>query len=102
MLDIKKIRNNTDDVLKALSKKDNDISLNDILNLDSKLKSLTTKLNELQAEQNSKSKEVGQLKSKGESSDNIFKDLKVLSEKAVQQTQSHVECQCRNPQFRII
>ena len=32
MLDIKKIRNNTDDVLKALSKKDNDISLNDILN----------------------------------------------------------------------
>ena len=34
MLDIKKIRNNTDDVLKALSKKDNDISLNDILNLD--------------------------------------------------------------------
>ena len=81
MLDIKKIRNNTDDVLKALSKKDNDISLNDILNLDSKLKSLTTKLNELQAEQNSKSKEVGQLKSKGESSDDIFKDLKVLSEK---------------------
>ncbi len=62
MLDIKKIRNNKDDVLKALSKKDNDISLNDILNLDSKLKSLTTKLNELQAEQNSKSKEVGQLK----------------------------------------
>ena len=81
MLDIKKIRNNTDDVLKALSKKDNDISLNDILNLDSKLKSLTTKLNELQAEQNTKSKEVGQLKSKGESSDDIFKDLKVLSEK---------------------
>jgi len=81
MLDIKKIRNNTDDVLKALSKKDNDISLNNILDIDSKLKSLTTKLNELQAEQNSKSKEVGQLKSKGESSDDIFKDLKVLSEK---------------------
>ena len=35
MLDIKKIRNNTDDVLKALSNKDSDISLNDILNLDS-------------------------------------------------------------------
>ena len=81
MLDIKKIRNNTDDVLKALLKKDNDISLNNILDIDSKLKSLTTKLNELQAEQNSKSKEVGQLKSKGESSDDIFKDLKVLSEK---------------------
>ena len=35
----------------------------------------------LQADQNSKSKEVGILKSKGESADNIFSDLKILSDK---------------------
>ena len=81
MLDIKKIRNNSDEILKSLSEKDKDISLDNILKLDNSLKTLTTKLNELQADQNSKSKEVGILKSKGESADNIFSDLKILSDK---------------------
>ena len=81
MLDIKKIRNNSDEILKSLSKKDKDVSLDNILKLDTSLKTLTTKLNELQADQNSKSKEVGILKSKGESADNIFSDLKILSDK---------------------
>ena len=81
MLDIKKIRNNSDEILKSLSKKDKDFSLDNILKLDNSLKTLTTKLNELQADQNSKSKEVGILKSKGESADNIFSDLKILSDK---------------------
>jgi len=81
MLDIKKIRKNSDGILKSLLKKDKKISLDNILRLDASLKSLTTKLNEFQAEQNSKSKEVGILKSKGESAENIFADLKILSEK---------------------
>ena len=81
MLDIKKIRANPEKVLKDLSKKDKDINLKSILSTDTKLKSLTTKLNDLQAKQNSRSKEIGQLKSKRDSSDDVFKDLKVLSEK---------------------
>jgi len=81
MLDIKKLRNSTDEILNSLQKKDKAISLESILNIDAELKTLTTTLNELQADQNSKSKEVGLLKSKGESAENIFKDLKVLSDK---------------------
>ena len=81
MLDIKKIRKNTDKILRSLAKKDKDISLDNILKLDDRLKTLTTKLNELQADQNSKSKEVGILKSKGESAEDIFADLKTLSDK---------------------
>ena len=81
MLDIKKIRNNSDKILQSLAKKDKNISLENILKLDDSLKTLTTKLNELQADQNSKSKEVGILKSKGESTENIFADLKILSDK---------------------
>ena len=81
MLDIKKIRNNSDEILKSLSKKDKGVSLDNILKLDNSLKTLTTKLNELQADQNIKSKEIGILKSKGESADNIFSDLKILSDK---------------------
>jgi len=72
MLDIKKIRNNSDKILQSLAKKDKNISLDNILKLDDSLKTLTTKLNELQADQNSKSKEVGILKSKGESAEDIF------------------------------
>mgnify|MGYP001353885173 FL=1 len=81
MHDIKKIRNSSDKILNSLQKKDKSISLESILNIDIELKALTTTLNELQADQNSKSKEVGLLKSKGESAENIFKDLKVLSDK---------------------
>ena len=81
MHDIKKIRNSSDKILNSLQKKDKAISLESILNIDTELKALTTTLNELQADQNSKSKEVGLLKSKGESAENIFKDLKVLSDK---------------------
>jgi len=81
MHDIKKLRNSSDKILNSLQKKDKAISLESILNIDTELKALTTTLNELQADQNSKSKEVGLLKSKGESAENIFKDLKVLSDK---------------------
>ena len=81
MLDIKKLRSSSDKILNSLQKKDKAISLESILNIDNELKALTTTLNELQADQNSKSKEVGLLKSKGESAENIFKDLKVLSDK---------------------
>ena len=81
MLDIKKIRNNPDEVLKSIRRKDNNISIDKILKIDSELKVLTTELNDLQANQNSKSKEIGLLKSKGESADGTFSDLKVLSEK---------------------
>ena len=48
MLDIKKIRNNSDKILQSLAKKDKNISLDNILRLDDSLKTLTTKLNELQ------------------------------------------------------
>jgi seryl-tRNA synthetase len=81
MLDIKKIRNNPDEVLKSIRRKDNNISIDKILKIDAELKVLTTELNDLQANQNSKSKEIGLLKSKGESADGTFSDLKVLSEK---------------------
>jgi seryl-tRNA synthetase len=47
MLDIKKIRNNSDKILQSLVKKDKNISLDNILKLDDSLKTLTTKLNEL-------------------------------------------------------
>ena len=103
MLDIKKIRNSSEEILKSLSKKDKNISLESILKIDSDLKILTTKLNELQADQNIKSKKIGILKSKGESAENTFADLKVLSEeiKELEKKQRELSLDLRNALLEI-
>ena len=80
MLDIKKIRENLKNIEQSLAKKDKDINLSKIVEIDKNLKTLVSKLNNLQAEQNNKSKEIGIMKSKGEESEDLFSDLKKLSE----------------------
>ena len=103
MLDIKKIRNNSENVKKSLIRKDKDLSIDHILHLDNNLKALTTKLNDLQAEQNSKSKEVGILKSKGDSAELVFKDLKVLSDqiKDLEKEQRELSSNLKNALLEI-
>jgi seryl-tRNA synthetase len=92
MLSIQKIRDDKSFVQKELLKKDKSISLDNIVKSDSELRDLTKKLNDLQSEQNKKSKEIGsifissgfglyfgKLKSKKSDDKSIFEDLKKLS-----------------------
>ena len=80
MLDLKKIRENPKKFKDLISLKEKDVSLKKIIDLDSQLKSLVSKLNNLQADQNNKSKEIGIMKSKGEKTNDLFSDLKKLSD----------------------
>ena len=80
MLDLKKIRENPKKFKDLISLKEKDVSLKKIIDLDSQLKSLVSKLNNLQADQNNKSKEIGIMKSKGEETNDLFSDLKKLSD----------------------
>tara|TARA_Y100000385_G_scaffold12215_2_gene12543 strand:- start:725 stop:1990 length:1266 start_codon:yes stop_codon:yes gene_type:complete len=80
MIDIKQIRDNQDKIQDNLRKKDSTINLKDLVKADIDLRELTKKLNDLQSQQNQQSKEIGILKAKGESADNIFSELKKLSE----------------------
>ena len=80
MLDLKKIRENPKKFKDLISLKEEDVSLKKIIDLDSQLKSLVSKLNNLQADQNNKSKEIGIMKSKGEKTNDLFSDLKKLSD----------------------
>ena len=80
MLDLKKIRENPKKFKDLISLKEKDVSLKKITDLDSQLKSLVSKLNNLQADQNNKSKEIGIMKSKGEKTNDLFSDLKKLSD----------------------
>ena len=65
MLDIKKIRENKEEVLKGLQKRINIESLDNIIELDDKRKSLRQKKSELQELRNNVSKEISILKRTG-------------------------------------
>ena len=79
MIAIKKIRDNQSLVEEGISKKGESVNLNEIIKFDSELRNLTKKLNDLQSEQNKKSKEIGRLKPENSKDKSIFSDLKNLS-----------------------
>lgn len=79
MIAIKKIRDNQSLVEEGISKKGESVNLNEIIKFDSELRNLTKKLNDLQSEQNKKSKEIGKLKPENSEDKSIFSDLKNLS-----------------------
>ena len=79
MIDIKNIREQQSLIQESLRKKDKSISLDSIVEADINLRELTKKLNDLQSEQNQKSKEIGILKSQGKSDESVFAKLKKLS-----------------------
>tara|TARA_Y100001970_G_scaffold197269_1_gene239954 strand:- start:164 stop:1429 length:1266 start_codon:yes stop_codon:yes gene_type:complete len=79
MIAIQKIRDNQSLVEEGISKKGESVNLNEIIKFDSELRNLTKKLNDLQSEQNKKSKEIGRLKPENSEDKSIFSDLKKLS-----------------------
>ena len=79
MIAIQKIRDNQSLVEEGISKKGESVNLNEIIKFDSELRNLTKKLNDLQSEQNKKSKEIGRLKPENSEDKSIFSDLKNLS-----------------------
>ena len=79
MIAIQKIRDNQSLVEEGISKKGESVNLNEIIKFDSELRNLTKKLNDLQSEQNKKSKEIGKLKPENSEDKSIFSDLKNLS-----------------------
>jgi len=79
MIAIKKIRDNQSLVEEGISKKGESLNLSDIIKFDSELRDLTKRLNDLQSEQNKKSKEIGKLKSENSGDKSVFTELKKLS-----------------------
>ena len=79
MIAIQKIRDNQSLVEEGVSKKGESLNLSDIIKFDSELRDLTKRLNDLQSEQNKKSKEIGKLKSENSGDKSVFTELKKLS-----------------------
>ncbi len=82
MLDIKRIRANSDEVVKALEKRHGNFPIQKVLELDENRRKLLVQVEEMKAEQNRASKEVPQLKKEGKDTTELFNKMKELSAKS--------------------
>ena len=80
MLDIKRIRNNPEEIVEALKKRRGEYPIQKLLATDEKRREVIQKVESMKAEQNKLSKQVPQMKKNGEDTTELFKNLKKLSD----------------------
>ena len=80
MLDIKRIRNNPEEIIEALKKRRGEYPIQKLLDTDEKRREVIQKVEGMKAEQNKLSKQVPQMKKNGEDTTELFKKLKKLSD----------------------
>ena len=81
MLDIKVIRNETERVKKAMSRRKENVDIDGLLALDEKKRAALFEAEQLKAQQNEMTKKIPALKKAGEDTTEIFAEMKVLSDK---------------------
>lgn len=81
MLDIKRVRKDTESVKAALAKRYGEYPIDELLSLDEKRREILVKVEEMKAEQNKASKEISKLKASGENADDLIHNMKGLSDK---------------------
>ncbi len=84
MLDIKRIRDNFDEVAEGLRRRGADAALAEAArDLDVKRRALVTKTDELKTLRNSRSKEIGALKKAGQNTDAVQADVRAIGDQIV-------------------
>ncbi|MFA5523617.1 MAG: serine--tRNA ligase [Tissierellales bacterium] len=81
MLDIKRIRLNTEEVKNGLAKRNGEFEIDRIVELDEKRRKALVKVEEMKARQNQVSKEVPKLKKEGKDASEVLNEMKELSQK---------------------
>lgn len=81
MLDLKRIRMNTEEVREGLKSRKGDYDITPILELDEKRRSLLQQVEEMKAKQNSVSKQIPKLKKEGKDVSSVLQEMKDLSQK---------------------
>jgi len=83
MLSIEHIRTNPDEVRAALQTRGEDDSITEVLDLDSQIRATITQRDELNAERNRVSKEIGQARSQGqEASEEVRAEMRKIGDQA--------------------
>jgi seryl-tRNA synthetase len=102
MLDIKRIISDQKNVEKALSKRMDHISLDEVVNWYNERRSILVKVEDLKANKNRLSKEIGELKSKGQDVNQIVKQMNNSNEKIKELEDQQVELENKIKDFLIV
>lgn len=81
MLDIRRIRLNSEEVVNALNKRKGKFPIEKVLELDEDRRRLLMEVEEMKAEQNKASKDIPRLKKEGKDVAEVFNKMKILSDK---------------------
>ncbi|WP_147566477.1 serine--tRNA ligase [Clostridium tyrobutyricum] len=82
MLDLKKIRNNPEEIKKLLSNRGEDFdlsSIDEVVSLDEERRNILVKVEELKKNRNESSAKIAKMKKSGESADEVLAEMKKLS-----------------------
>ncbi len=93
MLDIKMIRENPDKVNELLKRRNPELSIDAILEVDEERRQIQTKADELRAKRKSESQKIGMMKKNGENTDTIQEEVRVLGDeiKALEEKQVELD-----------
>ena len=80
MLDIKLIRENPDKINELLKRRNNDLSINEIIDIDEKRRKIQTKIDELRNIRKNDSQKIGLMKKNGEDTTSLQEAVKNLGE----------------------
>jgi seryl-tRNA synthetase len=80
MLDIKRIRKNPEEVIKALEKRHGDFPIDKVLKLDEEKRNILIEVEEMKSRQNTMSKEIPKFKKEGKDTSALLEEMKQLSE----------------------
>lgn len=75
MLDIKFIRSNPDEVVRAMKTRGMNLDLSEFLSLDERRRKILSEVEQLKSKRNTVSKEIGMMKKNGENADELVKEM---------------------------
>lgn len=103
MLDIKILRQNPELIKDALKKRNNDLDITPAIELDQKRREILTDVEQRKAKQNEINKKIPQMKKAGENTDEIFAQMREISNeiKADDEKVREIDQELRNFMLRI-
>ncbi|MBQ2644486.1 serine--tRNA ligase [bacterium] len=91
MLDIKLIRENPEKINELLKRRNPDLSIDKVIEIDSERRKVQTEADELRAKRKSESQKIGMMKKNGENTDSIQEEVRQLGDKIKELEEKQIE-----------
>ena len=93
MLDIKMIRENPEKVNELLQRRNPELSIDGVLEIDAERRKIQTQVDELRAKRKNDSQKIGMMKKKGENTDGVQEEVRKLGDdiKSLEEKQSELD-----------